>query len=298
VNDTIQQPAAPSGRAEPSVRGFPVLGRARVIGVINVTADSFSDGGLYLSPEVAVRHGLRLLDEGADLVDVGGESTRPGADRVPEAEELARVTPVVAGLVAAGALVSIDTTRSSVAEAALDAGAVLVNDVSGGLADPEIPRLVADREVGYVVMHGRGPALDMMSRASYADVVEEVRVELCERLAVVTAAGVAEDRIILDPGLGFAKTAEHNWALLAGLDRLAQLGRPLLVGASRKTFLGRLLADTDGTPRPVDERDDASVAVTALAAREGAWAVRVHSVRAHVDAVRVAAAWRHAGGSR
>jgi dihydropteroate synthase len=272
-----------------TVRNFPTLGRTRVIGVLNVTPDSFSDGGRFESPESAVRAGLRMLNEGADVLDVGGESTRPGAVRVSESEERDRVEPVVAGLVAAGARVSVDTARASVAAAALDAGAVLVNDVSGG-ADPAMFPLIAERGVPYVLMHSRGPSADMVARAVYRDVVREVTVELGAKLEAARNAGLAEDQIVLDPGIGFAKTADHNWTLLAMLDRLYALGRPLLVGTSRKSFLGGLLADVDGTPRPVAERDDATQATTALIAAAGAWAVRVHAVRPAADAVRVAAA--------
>jgi dihydropteroate synthase len=271
------------------VAGFPDLGRTRVMGVVNVTPDSFSDGGLHLDPAQAVRHGRALLEQGADLLDVGGESTRPGAARVSEDEECARVLPVVDGLVAAGAIVSVDTMRASVAAAALDAGATVVNDVSGGLADPAMLALVAERACAYVAMHWRGHSADMQTRADYGDVVRDVTAELTARRAAALAAGVAADRLVLDPGLGFAKHAEHSWALLGALPALAQLG-PLLVGASRKGFLGALLAGADGTPRPAAGRDDATAAVTVLAARAGAWAVRVHAVRASADAVRVAAA--------
>jgi dihydropteroate synthase len=260
-----------------------------VVGVVNVTPDSFSDGGLHLEAAAAVEHGLELWAQGADIVDVGGESTRPGAQRVDVAEELRRVVPVVRGLAGAGVAVSIDTMRRETAEAALDAGAVMVNDVSGGLADPALPRLVADAGVPYVVMHWRGHSVAMQSHADYADVVAEVRVELEKRLDEVVAAGVDPDNVVLDPGIGFAKTAEHNWALLAHLDALHEIGRPLLIGASRKSFLGALLA-VDGAPRPTDHRDDATAAVTALVAAAGAWAVRVHDVAANVDAVRVVAA--------
>jgi dihydropteroate synthase len=272
-----------------SVRNFPTLGRARVFGIVNVTPDSFSDGGRFESPESAVRAGLQMLNEGADVLDVGGESTRPGAIRVSEADERSRVEPVVAGLVAAGARVSVDTTRASVAAAALDAGAVLVNDVSGG-ADPAMFPLIAERGVPYVLMHSRGPSSDMISRAVYRDLIREIITELAVRLKAAHEAGIAEDQIVLDAGVGFAKTAEHNWTLLAMLDRLYALGRPLIIGTSRKSFLGALLADVDGTPRPVDERDDATQATTALVAAAGAWAVRVHAVRPAADAVRVAAA--------
>ena len=273
----------------PVVAGLPAAGRTLVMGVVNVTPDSFSDGGRHLEPAAAVRHGLALLDEGADLLDVGGESTRPGAGRIGEDDERARVLPVVEGLVAAGAVVSVDTMRAGVAAVALDAGAVLVNDVSGGLADPAMLPLVAERECAYVAMHWRGHSADMQTRAVYGDVVAEVTAELLARRDAVLAAGVRADRLVLDPGLGFAKQGEHSWSLLAALPELCALG-PVLVGASRKGFLGALLADVDGTVRPADARDDATAAVTVLAARAGAWAVRVHAARASADAVRVVAA--------
>ena len=271
------------------MRGWPALGRCRVVGVVNVTPDSFSDGGRHLEAAAAIEHGLALWAQGADLVDIGGESTRPGAQRVDAAEELRRVIPVVRALADAGVPVSIDTMRAETAAAALDAGAVMVNDVSGGLADPGLPRLVADADVPYVVMHWRGHSAAMQSHAEYVDVVAEVRVELEKRLDEVVAAGVDPENVVLDPGIGFAKTADHNWALLAHLGELREIGRPLLVGASRKSFLGSLLA-VDGVPRPTDDRDDATAAVTALVAASGAWAVRVHEVPANVDAVRVVAA--------
>ncbi|MGN9842978.1 dihydropteroate synthase [Nonomuraea sp. H19] len=271
--------------------------RCLVMGVVNVTPDSFSDGGLWFDEEAAIRHGLELVEEGADLVDVGGESTRPGAARVSLEEELARVVPVIRALTAEGVTVSVDTMRAEVAKAAVEAGARLVNDVSGGLADPEMPRVVAATGVPYVVMHWRGHSHDMDSRAVYADVVTEVREELSKRVDLVLAEGVSEEQIVLDPGLGFAKNAEHNWALLAGIPQLAELGYPLLIGASRKRFLGRLLAGPDGTPRTFSRSDDATLAVTALAARAGAWCVRVHSVGPNADAVRVAAAWKRAGAN-
>jgi dihydropteroate synthase len=272
------------------LRGFPGLDRTRVMAVVNVTPDSFSDGGQLLDPDAAVRHGLRALQDGADLVDVGGESTRPGADRVPEAEELRRVLPVVRGLAAAGAVVSVDTTRASVAAAALEGGARLVNDVSGGLADPDMLPLVAQAQVPYVVMHWRGPSSDMRERARYDDVVADVCRELRMRLDAARAAGVDPQRVLVDPGLGFGKDAEHNWALLRALPELAALGCPLLVGASRKSFLGALLAGPDGAPRPPEERDAATAALTVVAAQAGAWAVRVHDVAPSADAARVVAA--------
>lgn len=260
------------------------------MGIINVTPDSFSDGGAFLDADRAVQHGLALLAAGADLLDVGGESTRPGADRVTPEEEQRRVAPVVAGLAAAGAVVSIDTTRAATAAVALAAGAVMVNDVSGGRADAELARVVADAEVPYVITHSRGTSRTMRGEASYVDVLSEVMSELSRSIDAAVAAGVDPDSILLDPGLGFAKRPEHNWTLLAGLRTLRGLGYPVLIGASRKSFLGQLLAGPDGLARPVGERDDATAAVTALAAHAGAWGVRVHRARASADAVRVAAA--------
>jgi len=278
--------------------GLPDIGRCRVFGVVNVTPDSFSDGGRHADPAAAVRHGLSLLTDGADVLDIGGESTRPGAARVSEAEESDRVLPVVEALAAAGAIVSVDTMRAAVAKAALQAGAQLVNDVSGGLADPELVQVVAEARVPYILMHWRGHSATMQQQAVYRDVVAEVRDELEQRLEAVVDAGVPRDLVVLDPGLGFAKTAEHNWQLLAGLPALLGLGRPVLVGASRKAFLGRLLGDDPDSPRPVDQREDATTAVTALAAHAGAWAVRVHEARPAADAVRVAQALRRHEGNR
>ncbi|WP_326826391.1 dihydropteroate synthase [Streptosporangium sp. NBC_01756] len=273
-----------------NVPGMPDEGRCLVMGVVNVTPDSFSDGGRWFDPATAVRHGLELVEQGADIVDVGGESTRPGAARVSLEEELARVEPVIRELSREGVTVSVDTMRAEVAQAAVAAGAKLVNDVSGGLADPAMPRVVAESGVTYVVMHWRGHSHAMNSRAVYGDVVTEVREEISKRVASVLAEGVSEDQIVLDPGLGFSKNPEHNWALIAGIGRLAELGYPLIIGASRKRFLGRLLADPDGTPRPFSRSDDATLAVTALVAEAGAWCVRVHNVGPNADAVRVAAA--------
>ena len=263
--------------------------RCLVMGVVNVTPDSFSDGGRWLDEDAAVAHGLDLLEQGADLVDVGGESTRPGAERVPPDEEQRRVLPVVERLARDGAAVTVDTMRASTARAAIECGAMLVNDVSGGLADGEMPGVVAAAGVPYVVMHWRGPSAGMDRLAVYDDVVADVKAELAERLDALAAAGVARDQVVVDPGIGFAKDASHNWALLARLDALRDLGRPVLVGASRKRFLGSLLGDGD-EPRPVEQREDATTALTALAAASGAWCVRVHSVRASADAVRVVAA--------
>jgi dihydropteroate synthase len=284
-----------------SLPGLPEADRCLVMGVVNVTPDSFSDGGRWFGADAAIRHGLDLVAQGADIIDVGGESTRPGAQRVSEEEELGRIGPVVTELVQAGVPVSIDTMRASVAEFALEAGAQLVNDVSGGLADPQMPRLVAAAGVSYVVVHWRGHSHDMYSRAVYTDLVGEVRAELARRIEAVVAAGVDPGRIVVDPGLGFGKRPEHNWPLLARLAEVGQLGGrtfPVLVGASRKGFLGLLLAGPDGTPRPLDGRDGATVAISALAAAAGAWCVRVHQVTANADAVRAAAAWREAGTSQ
>ena len=272
-------------------------GRCLVMGVVNVTPDSFSDGGTWLDPDKAIAHGLELATQGADIVDIGGESTRPGADRVPVGDELERVMPVVTALAAAGSVVSIDTMRAEVARQALAAGATMINDVSGGLADPDMARVVAAAAVPYVVMHWRGHSADMYGPAVYSDVVAEVHQELGQRVAALVAAGVDPAQLILDPGLGFAKLPEHNWRLLANLGRIGtQPGYdkpfPLLVAASRKGFLGRLLAGPDGRPRSFARSDDATIALTALAVAAGAWCVRVHMVPGNVDAVRVATRWR------
>jgi dihydropteroate synthase len=278
---------------------LPIRDRCLVMGVVNVTPDSFSDGGAWFGPEAAIARGLELAAQGADIVDVGGESTRPGAQRITAEEELRRVGPVISGLAGAGIPVSVDTMRAEVAEFAVGAGACLVNDVSGGLADPEMARLVARAGVPYVVMHWRGHSHRMQDRAVYRDVVREVQAELGQRIRAVIAEGVDPAMIVVDPGLGFAKLPEHNWALLAELPGLGRLGLgwpafPVLVGASRKRFLGRLLAAGDGSPRPFSGCDDATVAVSALAAAAGAWCVRVHEVPGNTDAVRVAEALRQA----
>jgi dihydropteroate synthase len=269
---------------------LPRPGRCAVLGVLNVTPDSFSDGGRFLDHGHAVAHGVALHDAGADLVDVGGESTRPGAGRVDAAEERARVLPVIRDLVAEGVPVSVDTTRAAVAETAIEAGASVVNDVSGGLADPAMARVVAQARVPWILMHWRGHSDRMGALATYEDVLGEVRAELVARVDAAVLAGVNPGKIVLDPGLGFAKDAAHNWALLRRLDVLVGLGFPVLVGASRKRFLGELLADADGTPRPAAGRDVATAAITALAACAGAWGVRVHDVAASMDAVAVSTA--------
>lgn len=272
--------------------------RPLLMGVVNVTPDSFSDGGRWLDPDDAIEHGLQLREQGADILDVGGESTRPGAQRPTTAQELGRIVPVVRELAAAGAVVSVDTMRSQVAAEAIRAGAVIVNDVSGGLADPEMLTAVADLGLPYILMHWRGHSVDMNERARYRDVVGEVRDELRERLRAAHAAGIDPERIVLDPGLGFAKNAEHDWALLRAQRRLQrELGRPLLIGHSRKRFLGALLPDGQGAPRPARERDAASLAVAAVAAERGAWGVRVHAAEAAADAVRAVAAMAPEAGA-
>ncbi len=256
------------------------------MGVLNVTPDSFSDGGLYQDLDAAVAHGVLLRDQGAFVIDVGGESTRPGAERVDASTEIKRVVPVIEALREAGVPTSVDTTRASVAAAALEAGASIVNDVSGGLADPEMARVVAEAGCPYVIMHWRGHSRDMQTLATYGDVVAEVRDELRQRIDEALAAGVAGERIIVDPGLGFAKTAEHNWALSKNLKTFVHMGYRVLFGASRKSYLGLLL---DG--RPAVERDAATVATSVLAAQAGVWGVRVHDVRATMDALKVWQRW-------
>jgi len=265
------------------------------MGVLNVTPDSFSDGGRYADLAGAVEHGVRMRREGAHLVDVGGESTRPGAGRVDADTEIARVLPVIRELAKLGAPMSIDTTRASVAAAALAAGVAVVNDVSGGLADPAMAKVVADAGCPWVLMHWRGHSKQMQELATYTDVVNDVRAELSQRIDEALAAGVAADRIVIDPGLGFAKRASDNWQLAARLPELLALGFPLLFGASRKSYLGTLLADADGSPRPVGERDAATIATSVLAVAAGAWGVRVHDVRGTADALAV---WQASGRPR
>ena len=276
-------------------------GRPRVMGVVNVTPDSFSDGGRYATADAAVAQGRRLLEEGADVLDIGGESTRPGATRPLLSEELDRVVPVIRALADEGAVVSVDTMRAEVAGAALAAGATVVNDVSGGLADPAMLPTVAAAGAAYVAMHWRAHSDRMADLAVYdgpGGVVAAVRDELAQRVEAALATGVAEDRLVLDPGLGFAKRGDHNWQLLAALPTLAALGFPLLVGASRKSFLGTLLAGPDGAARGVEEREHAGTAVTVHLALHGVWGVRVHDVRATRDALAVVARLREPGGAR
>jgi len=264
-----------------------------IVGVLNVTPDSFSDGGRYASLDAAVTHAVQMNTDGATFVDVGGESTRPGAERIDADTERARVLPVIAELAAEGVAMSIDTTRASVAAAALAAGAAVVNDVSGGLADPDMVRVVADAGCPWVLMHWRGHSARMRELAVYTDVVKEVCAELGARVDAALAGGVAADRIVVDPGIGFAKLPEHNWRLSARLEQVVALGFPVLYASSRKSYLGSLLADERG-PRPVDEREAATIATTVLALEAGVWGVRVHDVRANVDAVKVWQATRAA----
>ncbi|MFI6870640.1 dihydropteroate synthase [Nocardia sp. NPDC050406] len=265
------------------------------MGVVNVTSDSFSDGGRYLDPSVAVAHGISLYEQGADIVDVGGESTRPGAVRIDPVTEAGRVVPVIRGLAAAGVPTSVDTMRASVAEAAIEAGVTMVNDVSGGRADADMVKVVAAAGVPWILMHWRAEADYRHTGAAeqYDDVITQVWAELRTQIDLAVAGGVDYDNLVLDPGLGFAKNAEHNWELLGGLAALVGAGPPILIGASRKRFLGSLLADAEG-PRPPDGREVATATISALAAEHGAWGVRVHDVRASLDAIAVTDAWRRA----
>ncbi len=266
--------------------------RIAVMGVLNVTPDSFSDGGRYVTLDDAVAHAVQMRDEGADLIDVGGESTRPGAERVAASVETARVLPVIKALAAEGIVISVDTYRAEVAAAALEAGAHVINDVSGGLGDPDMARVARDAGCPWVLMHWRGHSKIMRELAVYSDVVGDVRRELLASVDAAVAAGVDPDQLVIDPGLGFAKTPEHDWPLLRRLSTFVELGLPVLIGASRKSFLGRLLAAPDGRPRPVGEREDATTAITTYAALCGVWGVRVHNVRPNVDAALVVAALR------
>jgi dihydropteroate synthase len=255
-----------------------------VMGVVNVTPDSFSDGGRFLDPERAIEHGRLLLDDGADLLDVGGESTRPGAEAVDADEELRRVGPVIEALAADGASVSVDTSKATVAAAALDAGAEIVNDVSALRTDPEMATLCAERGCGVVLMHMKGTPRTMQESPSYGDVVADVRAFLAERIEAARAAGVSEERIWIDPGIGFGKTVEHNLELLRRLGELRELGRPIVIGTSRKSFIGEI------TGREVDERLGGTVASNVLALAAGAEVFRVHDVRAVREALAVATA--------
>lgn len=259
-----------------------------VMGIVNVTPDSFSDGGRFLATDAAVAHGLLLRSQGADLLDVGGESTRPGAQRVQPDVEQERVLPVVAALAASGAVVSIDTMNASTARAAVEAGARIVNDVSGGLADPELLAAVAETDADIVLGHWRGHSDDMYAGARYGDVIAEVLSELGRRVAAAAAAGIPPARVRVDPGIGFGKKGEQNWAVLRGLERIAGMGRPVVVGTSRKRFLAEALGDDVSQER----RDLATAVTSVLAAQAGAWAVRVHDVTATRDALQIATQWR------
>jgi len=257
--------------------------RTLVMGILNVTPDSFADGGRHFSFADALERSQTMIAEGVDIIDVGGESTRPGAERVSPDEEQNRVVPIITELVELGATVSIDTMRASTAQAAIGAGAQYVNDVSGGLADADMAPLIAKNpQIQYIAMHWRGHSADMQSKAVYKNVVSDVKDELEDRTEALIKAGVQAEQIILDPGIGFAKTSEHNWELLSNIDRLALLGYPLLIGASRKRFLGELLEGVDP-----DQRESATIAITTEMARLGVWGVRTHSVKAHRDAIEV-----------
>jgi dihydropteroate synthase len=262
------------------------LDRTLVMGVLNVTPDSFSDGGRFNDPEVATNHALQMIKDGADIIDVGGESTRPGSERISVQAELDRVLPVISALADSGVAISIDTMRAEVAQAAVAAGACMVNDVSGGKSDPEILEFVASLKTPYILMHWRGPSNIMNTLTDYQDVVADVTNEISKQVDVAVAAGIARERIVIDPGIGFAKTVDQNWPILKHLDVLEELGLPILMGASRKKFLGELLTK-DGVPRDSDERESATTAISTLMAARGLWAVRVHDVKSSSDAIAV-----------
>lgn len=262
-------------------------GRPYIMGILNVTPDSFSDGGLYRNFDDAIDHAVRMFDAGANIIDIGGESTRPGAERLPVDMEQARIMPVLTELVSRDIPVSVDTMNAGTAAMAIEAGAVLINDVSGGLADRGMPRVIAESGVEYIAMHWRGHSADMHNLANYTDVVRTVRNELKIRVAELIVAGVQPERIILDPGLGFAKTSEHNWQLLGRIRELETLGHSILVGASRKKFLGEMLPED----APTSDRDPATATISALAAESGVWGVRVHDVAETYASLQVWEAW-------
>jgi dihydropteroate synthase len=247
-----------------------------VMGILNVTPDSFADGGRYSDFESAIRRGNEMISEGVDIIDIGGESTKPGAERITLDEELNRVIPVVKELSQSGVRISIDTMRSEVARQAIEAGASIINDVSGGLADAEMLSTAASLELPYIAMHWRGHSKDMNSRAVYKDVVGEVIIEIEERITACLEAGIKKDNLIIDPGLGFAKDADHNWAIIDSISRFVDLGYPVLVGASRKRFLG------GDNP---DLREAATIALTQRLSTTGIWAIRVHSVKPHKEVI-------------
>ena len=262
------------------------LDRTLVMGVLNVTPDSFSDGGRFNDQMIATNHALQMVQDGADIIDIGGESTRPGSDRITVKEELDRVLPVISALANSGVAISVDTMRAEVASAAIDAGACMINDVSGGKSDPEMLSYVATLNVPYILMHWRGPSNIMNTLTDYNDVVADVTREVSNQVDVAVAAGIARERIAIDPGIGFAKTVDQNWPILKHLEVLEGLGLPILMGASRKKFLGELLAK-DGVARDSDERESATTAISTLMAARGIWAVRVHEVKASSDAIAV-----------
>jgi dihydropteroate synthase len=249
-----------------------------VMGILNVTPDSFADGGRHNDFDAAVARGLEMIAEGVDIIDIGGESTRPGADRVSEADEIARTIPVITELAKHGVKISIDTMRASTAAAAIQAGASIINDVSGGLADPLMLQAAAELKVPYIAMHWRGQSKDMNSKAIYGDVVSEVISELQERVDAALDAGISKENLIIDPGLGFAKDADHNWAIVDAIDKFVAMGYPVLVGGSRKRFLGG---------ESPDEREQATIELSKRLASTGVWAVRVHSVKPHKEVLSV-----------
>ena len=255
--------------------------RTLVMGILNVTPDSFADGGRHFTLNDAINRAQVMIEEGVDIIDIGGESTKPGAERVTEEEEASRVIPVLEQLTQLSVEISIDTTRSSIAARAISLGVKFVNDVSGGLADSKMYEVIAKNpKVQYVIMYWRAHSKNMQDLAHYKDVVKEVKEELEERISSAIEAGVDPDQIIIDPGIGFSKSGEHNWELLKNIDRLSLLGYPILIGASRKRFLGELT----GSSNP-DEREAATLAITAMMAKQGIWAVRTHSVKAHRDVI-------------
>ncbi|GGF28798.1 dihydropteroate synthase [Subtercola lobariae] len=276
-----------SDAAKPNWQALPT-GRSLIMGVLNVTTDSFSDGGRWLRTEAAIAHGVELAAAGADLIDVGGESTRPGARRIPVAEEQSRVIPVITELARRGIALSVDTMNASTAEAAIEAGAVIVNDVSGGLSDEGMRDVIIRLDAPFIVSHWRGHSATMNQKATYTDVVREVAGELEYRVAELVVRGVNPDKLLIDPGLGFAKNSEHNWKILGHLDHFTRIGLPVVIGASRKRFLGELVPEG----APMDDRDFVSAVTAALAAEAGAWAVRVHDVETTKAALSVAEQWK------
>ena len=261
------------------------LDRTLVMGVLNVTPDSFSDGGRFFDASQAIAHAKQMIKDGADIIDIGGESTRPGSERISAQVEIDRVLPIISAL-ANTTVLSVDTMRAEVAQAAVSAGAQIVNDVSGGKADPEMLSYMATLDIPYILMHWRGPSNIMNSLTDYKDVAADVASEISSQVDVAVAAGVARDRIVIDPGIGFAKTVDQNWPILKHLDVLENLGLPILMGASRKKFLGELLSQ-DGEARDMDDREAATLAISALMAQRNTWCVRVHDVRGSRDVIEV-----------